>query len=362
VGFVLEQYLKVDEWLGKIILYTGSMNSGKTEDLVSIMHKIIHSGHFAVALTNDINSRDPKDKIVSAGRYFFPAHSIRHNHVVEDTIERLAEIEHDTSRKIDVVGFSESQFLPREQFIPLLKQLTDVTKPNPKLVIIEGIDLDFRGENFGAMKDILFLADYIRKNPTYCKMLRNGKRCRRPDARYNARLLRRDLFGFEEGFDVEANFGEDSPDGSVNSVRGEYKFAPYFDKTVRVEITQDESAKHGKEMRYVNACKHCFRIPGDAETKTVVDYINNASMNCKPLSKEELVSGQKEIKHLKEIVEFLVNERRVIFDGKFKHVQYLKDDSYSFFTPAIGQKFPKSDESGHEEYYFDKNGFVLNKM
>ena len=121
------------------------------------------------------------------------------------------DIRHHLHWSVQVVGIDEAQFFDDE-----LGNLVNELANAGVRVIVAGLDLDFRGEPFGPMPQILAMADYVDKLHAICM------RCRAP-AQFSQRIA-----GGQE----------------------------------RVQV--------GSEEAYEARCRRCFQIPAEAR-QTMLD-------------------------------------------------------------------------------------------
>ena len=145
---------------GHLEVICGSMFSGKTEELMrrlkraeyaklrvlTIKHHLDDRKHYSCI--GSISSHDGRERVA------FP---------IEGTpvgIQKIIELAH---VDVDVIGIDEIQFFPVE-IISLVFKLID----SGKYVIVSGLDLDFRGEPFTIMPQLLCLADEITKLKAIC--------------------------------------------------------------------------------------------------------------------------------------------------------------------------------------------------
>ena len=137
---------------GWIEVISGSMFSGKTEELIRRLKR--------VEIAN------------LKARIFKPAADLRYDDVkiVSHDENKIQSIPVDNSRRIlllardvDVVGIDEAQFFD--------DQITSVCEKlalNGIRVIVAGLDMDYQGKPFGQMPNLLAIADYITKLHAIC--------------------------------------------------------------------------------------------------------------------------------------------------------------------------------------------------
>ncbi len=172
--------LDVESMKGNVILEMGPMNSSKSSVLVKYARALDHSRFGFAAFQAAMNKRD-KNFIVADGRERVPAIVIDQKNPVEilEHIKRL-----DLERKVDVVLIDEGNFYNYE-LVNVAKEL----RTQDRVVVIAGLNRNFRGEPYGYMRELAFEADIVNPHTSYCNMVTNGQPCSRP-AIYTVRLLK----------------------------------------------------------------------------------------------------------------------------------------------------------------------------
>lgn len=142
--------------MGLIEVICGCMFAGKTEELIKRIKVFQYAKKKVVAIKPTIDNRYSESKIVShAGNMCdcicVDIHDIK-------TIEKLTE-----DKSIDVVIIEEAQFFDYE-IVDVCEKLADAKKR----VIVCGLDMDFRGEPFRVMADLMAKAEFITKLTAVC--------------------------------------------------------------------------------------------------------------------------------------------------------------------------------------------------
>jgi len=83
------------------------------------------------------------------------------------SVENVAEIKKYV-QKADVIGIDEAQFFGMD-LVPFCQELAD----SGKRVIVAGLDLDYRGEPFEPIPQLLAVAEYITKTLAICMVCGN---------------------------------------------------------------------------------------------------------------------------------------------------------------------------------------------
>ncbi|MDP3788289.1 MAG: hypothetical protein Q8Q60_03155 [Candidatus Chromulinivorax sp.] len=150
----------------------GSMASGKSDEFIRILRRIKVAISDNVLIVKHIwdnrklagSEKDPSKNIAS--RSGSSIECIAVNNVQE--IREMLKI-HDYS----VIGIDEAQFFNKEELLTFVREMLALKKT----VIIAGLDLDFRGETFGAMGDLLARADEVIKLKAICSCCKEDRYC-----------------------------------------------------------------------------------------------------------------------------------------------------------------------------------------
>jgi thymidine kinase len=139
--------------IGRIEVITGSMFSGKSEELIRRLKRAKIAKQKVQVFKPSIDYRYSIVEVVSHTGEKIEAIPIG------DSKELLEKVDEDT----DVVGVDEAQFFG-EDIVDVLKQLIN----KGKRVVVAGLDMDFRGEPFGPMPRIMAIADDVLKLHAIC--------------------------------------------------------------------------------------------------------------------------------------------------------------------------------------------------
>ena len=142
---------------GWIEVITGSMFSGKTEELIRRMRRAEIAKMNTCLFKPFIDNRYSSKNVVSHNQSKFES-------IIVKTPNEI--IKH--SKKMDVVGIDEAQFF-NKNIIDVCKNLA-----NRKIrVIVAGLDTDYRGKPFGCMPQLMCESDYLDKLRAICVMCGN---------------------------------------------------------------------------------------------------------------------------------------------------------------------------------------------
>ncbi len=179
--------------LGKLEVYTGPMRSGKTREMINRIDKITHISSCSFSLIKPkIDTRDEQVK-TRFGEFSFPCFFVDENNPKE-----LLDV---VKKKDNLIAIDEAHFFSKE-IVGVVRELLK----KDKNVLISGLDLDFRGETFGAMGDLLSMADEVYKQKAVCVYKNCGRAATRTQrlvdgapAHYDSSLI---LIGdVEEGYE-----------------------------------------------------------------------------------------------------------------------------------------------------------------
>ena len=138
---------------GWIEVITGSMFSGKSEELIRRVRRAQIARQKVQIFKPRVDSRYAADQIVSHSEMKMPSQ------VVGSAREILDRVEPDT----EVVGIDEGQF-----FDLSLVQVVDELAGRGVRVIVAGLDQDYMGRPFEPMPQLLAVAEYVDKTLAIC--------------------------------------------------------------------------------------------------------------------------------------------------------------------------------------------------
>ncbi|GAB4329007.1 MAG: thymidine kinase [Calditrichia bacterium] len=142
---------------GWIEVICGSMFSGKTEELIRRLRRATIARQKVAIFKPKIDNRYSEDHIVSHSELKIPSV------IVEDPWEIFEQ-----SLESQVVGIDEAQFFSSE-IVDVCQKLANMGKR----VIVAGLDMDYRGEPFDPIPQLLSVAEYITKTHAICVLCGN---------------------------------------------------------------------------------------------------------------------------------------------------------------------------------------------
>jgi len=148
----LENTVNQKEQFGWIEVISGSMFSGKTEELIRRLKRAQFARQKVEIFTPSIDTRYAEDAVTS-----HDSNKIRSTPVpAAANIPILAD-------NCDVVGIDEAQFFDDE----IVKVCNDLANRGVR-VIVAGLDMDYKGNPFGPMPALMATAEYVTKVHAIC--------------------------------------------------------------------------------------------------------------------------------------------------------------------------------------------------
>ncbi len=145
------------QYKGKLIVHTGSMFSGKTSSLEKDMKRFAIAGYSTLAFKPAIDTRYDSSEIKTHDNTIIKA-------ILVDTIEDIKKCVEEENPS--VIGIDEVQFLvgKKEDIVKMIQRFLkdDIT------IILAGLDMDFEGEPFEILKELMPISDYLYKHHAVC--------------------------------------------------------------------------------------------------------------------------------------------------------------------------------------------------
>jgi thymidine kinase len=148
----LESSVRATGKKGTIEVITGSMFSGKTEELIRRLRRSNYAGLKVEIFKPSLDNRYSETRVVS--------HDDKS--IVSTPVDNASAILL-LAGDVDVVGIDEAQFFDNS-IIEVCNTLAD----NGVRVVIAGLDMDFMGKPFGPMPALLAVAEYVTKVHAIC--------------------------------------------------------------------------------------------------------------------------------------------------------------------------------------------------
>ncbi len=148
----LENSINTSGKKGSVEVITGSMFSGKTEELIRRLRRAQFAGLKVEIYKPSLDNRYSENRVVS-----HDDKSILSTPVDNPSAILLL------ANEVDVVGIDEAQFFD-SSLVDVCKQLAD----NGVRVLVAGLDMDYMGNPFGPVPHLLAIAEYITKVHAIC--------------------------------------------------------------------------------------------------------------------------------------------------------------------------------------------------
>jgi thymidine kinase len=148
----LENSVRLEGKRGSIELITGSMFSGKTEELIRRLRRAQFAGLKVEIFKPSLDKRYSETRVVSHDEKSI-------NSTPVDNASSILLLAND----VKVVGIDEAQFFD-ESIVDVCNKLAD----NGVRIVVAGLDMDFMGKPFGPMPALLAIAEYVTKVHAIC--------------------------------------------------------------------------------------------------------------------------------------------------------------------------------------------------
>lgn len=148
----LENSVKLTGKRGSIEVITGSMFSGKTEELIRRLRRAQFAGLKVEIFKPSTDRRYSETRIVSHDE----------KSIVSTPVDNASSILL-MAGDVKVVGIDEAQFFD-DTIVDVCNKLAD----SGIRVVVAGLDMDFKGNPFGPMPALLTIAEYITKVHAIC--------------------------------------------------------------------------------------------------------------------------------------------------------------------------------------------------
>ena len=137
---------------GRIEVICGSMFSGKTEELIRRIKKVELADEKYIIFRPKIDSRNPENKIISHAK----------NEISSSIVSSPKEIL-DLSVNYSVIGIDEAQFFDQS-----IVDVCNVLANKGHRLIIAGLDMDYEGNPFGPIPNLMACAEDVMKVHAVC--------------------------------------------------------------------------------------------------------------------------------------------------------------------------------------------------
>lgn len=149
----LENTVNHHQHTGWIEVISGSMFSGKTEELLRRLNRAIIARQTVEIFKPSVDKRYDEQAVVSHDRKSISSTPV-------DSAENILLLVGDD---VDVVGIDEAQFFD-EAIVDVCNALAN----RGVRVVVAGLDMDFEGRPFGPMPHLMAIAEYVTKVHAVC--------------------------------------------------------------------------------------------------------------------------------------------------------------------------------------------------
>lgn len=148
----LENSIRTEPKKGSIEVITGSMFSGKTEELIRRLRRAQFAGLKVEIFKPSIDKRYSETRVVSHDE----------KSISSTPVENASSILL-LSAGCDVIGIDEAQF-----FDASIVDVCTAIADSGTRIVVAGLDMDFMGRPFGPMPALLAIAEYVTKVHAIC--------------------------------------------------------------------------------------------------------------------------------------------------------------------------------------------------
>ena len=152
----LENSLHGNKQFGSIEVICGSMFSGKTEELIRRLKRAKIANQKIQIFKPSLDSRNNE---------YIESHD--KNRIKSLTVKTSYDV-YDTGKDFDVIGIDEVQFFD-DEIVSVCNSLAN----NGVRVIAAGLDMDYLGNPFGPMPNLMAIAEYVTKVHAICSKTGN---------------------------------------------------------------------------------------------------------------------------------------------------------------------------------------------
>ncbi|ATZ16968.1 thymidine kinase [Williamsoniiplasma luminosum] len=149
---------QTNEKLGWIELITGCMFAGKTEEFIRRLRRQAYAKNNVIAFKPSIDQRYSSSSIASHSGSILPSFPVSSTEEIRDIFER-----ENKKQTIDVVGIDEVQFLDLN-VVDFIDELAN----KGVVVIVTGLDKDFKSDAFQNVDRLLPMAEFVDKLTAIC--------------------------------------------------------------------------------------------------------------------------------------------------------------------------------------------------
>lgn len=144
----------------RIEVLCGPMFSGKTDELLRRLRRLKFAKKKYVIFKPKLDTRFSENEVVTH-------EGVKLAGVSVDTAQDI--LNHVQKHPVDVVAIDEAQFFSRTEEKGLVNVVRELARKGIR-VIISGLDMDYFGDPFGLMPDLMAVADEVTKLKAVCSV------------------------------------------------------------------------------------------------------------------------------------------------------------------------------------------------
>ncbi|MBZ4683500.1 MAG: thymidine kinase [Fusobacteriaceae bacterium] len=149
-------HLFLTEGMGWLEVITGSMFSGKSEELIRRLRRAKYANQKVIAFKHSSDKRYDDTKVASHSKNFIEA-------IPASSAKEIEQLVFEKYYDAEVIGIDEVQFFGLD-IVNVVERFANMGKR----VIVAGLDQDFRGEPFHPMPELLARAEHTDKLNAIC--------------------------------------------------------------------------------------------------------------------------------------------------------------------------------------------------
>ncbi len=144
--------------MGKLILITGPMFSGKTSRLIELLEREILAGRNTLLFKPEIDKRYDTTFVTTHKGMRLPAIVLNTDN---DGVKKMYEL----SKNVDVIGIDEAQFWNHDSILP---EIADRIASEDKIVYVAALNKNHTGTPFKTSMEIIARADQVYSLTAVC--------------------------------------------------------------------------------------------------------------------------------------------------------------------------------------------------
>lgn len=149
----------------------GSMASGKSDMFIRTCRRYIVAEEHIIVFKHAFDNRILHNQTYDPSAYVASRSGSTIHCISVMSIDEMRSLISD--KTYSIIAIDEAQFFNKQELLDFVHELLALDKT----VIIAGLELDFKGETFGAMGDLLALADEVIKLKAICCVCKQDKFC-----------------------------------------------------------------------------------------------------------------------------------------------------------------------------------------